>query len=73
MTVTVMQPTYKRMCYDMPVPICNQAPCMSQGMCGPGTNACSNVDYTTSVTCPLEQAGQRPQSPNAVGGCQQVH
>lgn len=69
-TITVMKPVYKQVCYDMPVPVCNQSPCANTGICETGTSPCSNNNFNTATICPQPVGGGGGD--NAVGGCEQV-
>ena len=77
-TVTVMKPVSRQVCYDMPVPVCNQAPCANTGMCESGTSPCSNNNFNTATVCPQAPASAAAggntgvQAPVALGGCQEV-
>jgi len=73
----VWESVSRKMCYDIPVPVCNQSPCAQQGRCNQGTSPCSSTAKVPATVCPF--SGQAPPSgsinrpdyaPNA--GCQQV-
>ena len=72
-TMTVMQPVSRQMCYDMPVPTCTQTPCAMAGTCETGTTPCSNNNFNTATVCPQAPPGGNPAMPSVgMGGCQQV-
>lgn len=57
-TIKVKVPyiTYQKMCYKMPVPVCNTMPCQNQGYCEENTSPCSTNTYPTQV-CPSPAPG----------------
>ena len=71
-TMTVMQPVSRQMCYDMPVPTCTQTPCATVGTCESGTTPCSNNNFNTATVCPQAPSGDPAMPSVAMGGCQQA-
>merc|ERR1711953_938630 len=67
-SITVMKPVSRQVCYDMPVPVCNQSPCANTGICETGTSPCSNNNFNTATVCPQPSGS----GDNAVGGCEEV-
>ena len=43
----------RKMCYDIPVPVCNQSPCAQQGRCNQGTSPCSSTNKVPATVCPF--------------------
>ena len=49
----VWESVSRKMCYDIPVPVCNQSPCAQQGRCNQGTSPCSSTAKVPATVCPF--------------------